>query len=74
MHIGYMYLWSVVGFYIFIGEYIVRGTQMEQPQSVGILTAFMQQMRQNKFFLLTVLLGTVASIYFIIGLVALIGH
>lgn len=47
---------------------------MEQPQSVGVLTAFMQQVRQNKFFLLTVLLGTVASIYFIIGLVALIGH
>jgi hypothetical protein len=47
---------------------------MEQSQSVGALTAFVRQMRQNGFFLLTVLLGAGASIYFIFGVFVLIGH
>ena len=48
--------------------------QMEQSQSVGALAAFVRQMRQNGTFLLTVLLGAGALIYFIIGLFALLGR
>lgn len=47
---------------------------MESSQSVGVLTAFIRQIRQNGFFLLTVLLGAGASVYFIFGLFLLIGH
>lgn len=53
---------------------MTRGMQMESSQSVGVLTAFIRQIRQNGFFLLTVLLGAGASVYFIFGLFLLIGH
>lgn len=46
--------------------------KMEQSQSVSALTAFVRQMGQNGLFLLTVLLGGGALIYFILGLFVLL--
>lgn len=47
---------------------------MEQFQSVGAFTGFVRQLRQNSFFLLTVLMATVALFYFVIGIFALLGR
>jgi hypothetical protein len=76
-----MYCWNLVGFYFFVDKFFPStdflnnaGMQMEPSQSVGVLNAFIRQIRQNGFFLLIVLLGAGASIYFIFGLFLLIGH
>jgi len=47
---------------------------MEQYQSVGVVTAFVRQLRQSGIFLLTVLMAVGALLYFIIGMFALLGN
>jgi hypothetical protein len=48
---------------------------MESSSETGnIQASFMQQMLQNKFLLLTVVLAVCAAAYLGIGLVVLLGH
>lgn len=48
--------------------------EMELIQSEGVFTGFTRQLRQNGSFLLTVLIASVALLYFIIGMFAILGH
>ncbi len=45
---------------------------MESSRAVSALAVFARQMRQNGFFLLTVVLAVGASIYFGVGLYVLL--
>lgn len=47
---------------------------MESISEGALPASFMQQMRHNKFLLLTVVLAIVAAVYFIAGLFMLLGH
>lgn len=47
---------------------------MEQIQSEGGFTGFVRQMRQNSSLLLTVLIATGALLYFIVGMLAILGR
>lgn len=47
---------------------------MESLRDGALPVSFMQQMRHNKFLLLTVVLAVVAAVYFITGLFMLLGH
>lgn len=47
---------------------------MESLNKDVMPVSFMQQMLHNKFLLLTVLLAVTAAVYFVVGLVMLLGH
>lgn len=47
---------------------------MDQHQPVGGFTGFINQLRSNGLYLLMVLIATGALLYFIFGMIALIGR
>lgn len=47
---------------------------MESLKADEVPTSFMQEVRHNKFLLLTVLLAVSAATYLVVGLVVLLGH
>ena len=47
---------------------------MESLNENAIPVSFMQQMLDNKFLLLTVVLAVAAAVYFVAGLFMLLGH
>jgi len=47
---------------------------MESSKSWNASVSFMQQMLQNKFLLLTVVLAVGAAVYFCVGLFVLLNH
>ena len=47
---------------------------MDSLKTVETQASFMQQMLQNKFLLLTVLLAVGAAVYFCVGLFILLSH
>lgn len=47
---------------------------MDSLKTVETRVPFMQQMLQNKFLLLTVLLAVGAAVYFCVGLFILLSH
>lgn len=55
-------------------QYKGRVIIMESTNKNVMPVSFMQEMLDNKFLLLTVILGIAAAVYLIAGLVILLGH
>ena len=55
-------------------QYKGRVIIMESTNKNVMPVSFMQEMLDNKFLLLTVMLGIAAAVYLIAGLVILLGH